>query len=77
VETKPTRLRLPRQERRPQQACFKESYIYHCYPYSSFVQISWDGDAGLWLTLMPFMSANNFCNFLCFGYVLNVVLDSN
>jgi hypothetical protein len=41
------------------------------------VQISWDGDAGLWLTLMPFMPTNNFCNFLCFGYVLNVVLDSN
>jgi hypothetical protein len=76
AETKPTHLRLPCQERRLRQACFKESYDQRCYPSSFFVLRSWDGDAELLLTLMPFMPANNFCNFLCFGYVLDVVLDS-
>jgi hypothetical protein len=76
AETKPTHLRLPRQERHPRHACFKESYIQHHYPSSSFVQWSWDGDAGLWLTLMPFMPTNYFCSFLCLAYVLDVVLDS-
>jgi hypothetical protein len=76
AETKPAHLRLPRQERHPWQACFKESYIQHCYPSSSFVQRSWDGDAGLWLTLMAFMPIDNFCSFLYFGYVLDAVLDS-
>jgi hypothetical protein len=73
---KPTHLRLPRQKWHPQQACFKESYIQHCYPSSSFVQRSRDGDAGLWLTLMPFMSSDYFYSFLCFNYALDVVLDS-
>jgi hypothetical protein len=76
VEMKPTHLRLPRQEQHLQHACFKENYIQHCYPSPSFVQRSWDGDAELWLTLMPFMPANNFCSFLYFGYVLDVVLGS-
>jgi hypothetical protein len=76
TEIKPVHLRLSRQERRLQHACFKESYIQHRYPSPSFVQRSLDGDAGLWLTLMPFMPANNFCSFLYFGYVLDVVLDS-
>jgi hypothetical protein len=39
------------------------------------MQRSWDGDAELLLTLMAFMPANSFCNFLYFGYVLDVVLD--
>jgi hypothetical protein len=76
TEMKPVHLRLLCQEWRMWQACFKESYIQHCYPSPSFVQRNWDGDAGLWLTLMPFMSINNFCSFLYFGYVLDVVLDS-
>jgi hypothetical protein len=25
--------------------------------------------------LMPFMHVDNFCSLLCFGYVLDVVLD--
>jgi hypothetical protein len=37
VETKPAHLRLTRQERHPRHAYFKESYIQHCYPSSSFV----------------------------------------
>jgi hypothetical protein len=76
AEMKPMHLRLSCQERHLQQACFKESYIQCCYPSSFFVQRSWDGDAESLLTLMPFMPANNFCNLLYFGYVLNVVLDS-
>jgi hypothetical protein len=40
------------------------------------VQRSWDGDDESLLTLMPFMPANSFCNFLYFGYVLVVALDS-
>jgi hypothetical protein len=40
--------------------CFKESYIQRCHHSSSFVQRTWDGDAELWLTLIPFMPANNF-----------------
>jgi hypothetical protein len=44
MKTKPARLRLPRQEWRLRQACFMESYLQHCYPTSSFVQRSWDGD---------------------------------
>jgi hypothetical protein len=73
---KPMHLRLSCQERHLQQACFKESYIQCCYPSSFFVQRSWDGDAKSLLTLMPFMPANNFCNLLYFGYVLDIVLDS-
>jgi hypothetical protein len=69
-------LRLPREERHLRQACFKESYVQHCYPSSLFVQRSWDGDAESLLTLMPFMPSNSFCNLLYFGYVLDVVLDS-
>jgi hypothetical protein len=76
AETKLAQIRLSRQERRLRQACFKESYIQRCYPSSFFVQRSWDGDAESLLTLMPFMSANNFCSLLCFSYVLDVVLDS-
>jgi hypothetical protein len=76
VETKPAHLRLPHQERHLQQACFKESYIQHYYPSSSFARRSWDGDVGLWLTLMPFMPADYFCSFLDFRYVLDVELDS-
>jgi hypothetical protein len=76
AEMKPEHLRLPRQERRPWHACFKESYIQYRYPSSSFMQRCWDGDAGLCLTLMLFMPANYFCSFLCFCYVLDVVLDS-
>jgi hypothetical protein len=76
VETKPAHLRLPHQERHLQQSFFKESHIQRCYPSLSFVQRRWNGDAGLWLTLMPFMPTNNFYSFLCFSYVLDVVLDS-
>jgi hypothetical protein len=76
VETKLAHLRLPHQEWRLQQGCFKESYIQHCYPSPTFVQRSWDGDARLWLTLMPFMPVNNFCSFLCFDYVLNVACNT-
>jgi hypothetical protein len=68
--------RLPRQERRLRQACFKESYIQRYYPSLSFMQRSWDGDAELWLTLMPFMPASSFCSLLYFDYVLDIVLDS-
>jgi hypothetical protein len=45
AETKPVHLRLPCQEQRMWQACFKESYIQRYYPSPSFVQRSWDGDA--------------------------------
>jgi hypothetical protein len=76
MEMKPTHLRLPRQERRLRQACFKESYVRWCYPSFFFVQRSWDGDAESLITLMPFMPVNNFCSLLYFGYVLDVVLDS-
>jgi hypothetical protein len=75
AEMKPTHLRLPHRERHLRQACFKESYIHRCYPSFSFVQRSWGGNAGLWLTLMPFMSVNNFCSLLYFIYILDVVLD--
>jgi hypothetical protein len=40
------------------------------------MQRSWDGDAELLLTLMPFMLTSSFCNLLYFGYVLVVILDS-
>jgi hypothetical protein len=45
VETKSALLRLPRQEQRLWQVCFKESYALHFYLASSFMQESWDGDA--------------------------------
>jgi hypothetical protein len=45
AETKTAHLRLLRQEWLLQQACFKEGYVQCCYPSSSFVQRSWDGDA--------------------------------
>jgi hypothetical protein len=76
VETKLTHLRLPHQQWHMRHACFKESYTQRCYPSSSFVQRSWDGDAEPLVILKPFMPANNFCNLLYFGYVLYVVLDS-
>jgi hypothetical protein len=76
MEMKPAHLRLPRQKQRLWQACFKESYIQHCYHSPSFVQRNWDGGAESWLTLMPFMPANSFYSLLSFGYVLDVVLDS-
>jgi hypothetical protein len=41
-----------------------------------FLQRSWDGDAESWLTLMTFMPTSSFCSLLCFGYVLDVALDS-
>jgi hypothetical protein len=75
AEMKSAHLRLSLQEWHLRQACFKESYIQRCYPSSSSVQRSWDGDAELWLTLMPSMPANNFCSLLYFGYVLDVILD--
>jgi hypothetical protein len=36
----------------------------------------WDGDAESWLTLMPLMPACSFYSLLCFGYILDVALDS-
>jgi hypothetical protein len=45
AEIKPAHLRLPCQERQLRHAFFKERYIQRCYPVSSFVQRSWDGDA--------------------------------
>jgi hypothetical protein len=76
VETKSAHLRLSCKERRLRQACFKESYIQRRYHSASFVQRSWDGDIGLWLTLMSFMPASSFCSLLYFGYVLDVAPDS-
>jgi hypothetical protein len=55
VKTKPVCLRLPRQERRSWQACFKESYVQHCYHSSSFVKRSWDVGVESLPSLMPFM----------------------
>jgi hypothetical protein len=55
AKTKPACLRLPRQERRLRQACFKESYVQRCYPSSSFVQTNWDDDVESLLSLIAFM----------------------
>jgi hypothetical protein len=65
ADTKSTHLRPSRQERLLWQACLKNSHVQRCYPSSSFVQSSWDGDVESLVSLMPFMPPQFSLFLLC------------